>query len=378
MADRSGAMSERYILDGTKIAYHTDRVEAWEAGERIAPVTIDMALTRACQASCRGCYAMLQEPGERANITHDAAMQFLDDAAEMGVRGLSLISDGESTLSKAYVPFIKGAVERGMSVGNATNGWRLTPEVSEEVLPLFDWVRFTVLAGTREDFNRMMHHDPENTDAWEVMQENVRYAVALKERDNLAVTLGIQTFVTPDDGQKIRDFAQLGIDLGVDYAVIKHTSDDEARTMGVEYERYPEIYAALHEAETMSNDTTQVIVKWSKIKTGDKPSYKRMYATPFLLQISGSGLVAPTGMLFNRQYAAYHIGNYVDEPFIDIWRSDRYWDVMNALASDQFDAAKHMGALAIQHYTNVALDNHVKGIKRIEAATGDVPHRNFL
>ena len=36
------------ILDGTKIGWHTDRVEAWQRGELIAPITIDMALTREC------------------------------------------------------------------------------------------------------------------------------------------------------------------------------------------------------------------------------------------------------------------------------------------------------------------------------------------
>ena len=35
------------ILVGTKIAWHLDRVEKWQQGERIAPLTIDMALTRA-------------------------------------------------------------------------------------------------------------------------------------------------------------------------------------------------------------------------------------------------------------------------------------------------------------------------------------------
>ena len=33
------------ILDGTKINWHFERVAAWEKGERIAPITIDMALS---------------------------------------------------------------------------------------------------------------------------------------------------------------------------------------------------------------------------------------------------------------------------------------------------------------------------------------------
>ena len=51
----------KLILDSHKLSYHYDRVEAWENGERIAPITIDMALTRACNYSCGFCYAMFQE-----------------------------------------------------------------------------------------------------------------------------------------------------------------------------------------------------------------------------------------------------------------------------------------------------------------------------
>ena len=43
------------ILDSHKLSYHMDRVSAWEEGERIAPVSVDMALTRACGALCSFC-----------------------------------------------------------------------------------------------------------------------------------------------------------------------------------------------------------------------------------------------------------------------------------------------------------------------------------
>ena len=66
------------ILDGTKIQWHMDRVKAWERGERVAPVTIDMALTRACNFGCNYCYAMMQE-NERIAIRKDAILQFMDD-----------------------------------------------------------------------------------------------------------------------------------------------------------------------------------------------------------------------------------------------------------------------------------------------------------
>ena len=151
------------ILDSHKLSYHYDRVEAWENGEKIAPVCVDMALTRACGAMCSFCYAMVQEPQERSTIKTKQALELLDDFAEVGVKAVSLISDGESTLSKAYVPFIQHAAKVGIDVGNATNGWEWQPEKIDQILPYLTWVRFTVAAGKPEAYSKIMFKSAEHT-----------------------------------------------------------------------------------------------------------------------------------------------------------------------------------------------------------------------
>ena len=367
------------ILDSHKLSYHLDRVHAWEAGERIAPVSIDMSLTRACGAMCTFCYAMMQESQARSMITTSHALNLLDDFASIGVRSVSLVSDGESTLSKAYVPFIKHAAELGIDVGNATNAWEWEAETIEQVLPHLTWVRFTVGAGRPESYASIMYKSARHTEVFDRAIRHIKYAVDLKKRAHLPVTLGIQMVLMPHLKDEILPFAQLGLDLGVDYAVIKHCSDDEQHTLGIDYRQYEALSDLLVTAESMSNERTKVIVKWDKIRDGDKPSYQRFYGPQFLLQISGSGLVAPSGMFFNARYSKLHIGNFTEERFIDIFRSDRYWRAMDYLASPAFDAQTMMGTLPIQHYISVALDNHAKGIKRIEPGTGGKPlHVNFL
>ena len=103
------------------------------------------------------------------------------------------------------------------------------------------------------------------------------------------------------------------------------------------------------------------------------------YGPQFLLQISGSGLVAPSGMFFNARYSKFHIGNFVDERFKDIFKSERYWKIMNYLASPNFDAQTMMGTLPIQYYVSEALDRHLKGENKILPKTGPNPlHVNFL
>jgi len=366
------------ILDSHKLSYHIDRINAWEAGERIAPVSVDMALTRSCGAMCSFCYAMMQEPQERSSIKTEHSLHLLDDFAEIGVKGVSLISDGESTLSKAYVPFIQHAHKLGIDIGNATNAWEWEPEKIEQVLPYMSWVRFTVAAGRPESYSKIMFKGPEHTHVFERAMKHIKYAVDLKKKNILKVTLGIQMVLMPEFKDEILDFAKLAIDLGVDYGVIKHCSDDEYGTLGVDYTKYDDMHELLKQAELLSNDDTKIIVKWEKIKES-KATYNRFYGPAFLLQISGSGLVAPSGMFFNARYSKFHIGNFTEKRFIDIWKSDAYWDVMNYLASPKFDAQTMMGTLPIQHYVSVALDNHIKGIQKIEKAQGADPlHVNFL
>jgi len=369
----------KLVLDDHKLSYHYDRLEAWENGERIAPISVDMSLTRACGAMCSFCYAMMQESQARSSIKIDHALQLVDDFAEIGIKSVSLVSDGESTLSKAYIPFIIRAKENGLDVANATNAWEWGPEKVDQVLPHLTWVRFTVAAGRPESYAKIMYKGPEYTDVFDKAIKNISYAVALKKRLNLNVTLGIQMVLTPDLIDEIIPFAQLGLDLGVDYAVIKHCSDDEDGSLGIDYEAYEPSFDLIKKAESMSNDKTKIIAKWNKILDGNKTSYKRFYGPQFLLQISGSGLVAPQGVFFNAKHSKLHIGNYTEERFLDIFKSERYWRAMNYLASSDFDARTMMGSLPISHYVSVALDNHVKGINRIEQGKGKKPlHHNFL
>ena len=109
---------------------------------------------------------MVQEPQERASIKTNDALNLLDDFAEIGVKGVSL-SDGESTLSKAYVPFIKHASNIGIDIGNATNGWEWEPSKIDQVLPYMTWIRFTVAAGTPEGYSKIMFKSSKHTEVFD-------------------------------------------------------------------------------------------------------------------------------------------------------------------------------------------------------------------
>ena len=363
------------ILDGHKLQWHLDRVRAWERGERIAPVTIDMGLTRACNYSCQYCYAMFQE-NTGSRITRQVMDDFMDDCAELGVNAVSFAGDGENTLHPAFVSAVVRGGERGVSMAVNTNGLTLTGRKLEEVLPYLTYVRINITAAEPERYAQIMGAKPE----WLAkVVENIRAMVALKRRLNLGVTIGMQMVLIPDYRDQILPLARLVCELEADYLVIKHCSDDENGAFNLHWDHYRDLYDTIREAEALSTPQTAVVAKWTKIKEGNRRNYQRCYGPPFMVQISGTGLVAPCGQLFNDKFKRYHMGNICEQRFRDIVRSDDYWAVINHLASKDFNAQRMCGALCRPHYVNEVLDQYKKGYIELEEPQGPPPqHQNFL
>lgn len=370
-------MSDNLILDGSKLLYHKERVNAWLRGEKIAPITIDCALTTHCSYKCIYCYGKMQSVNQYPNLSKKVIFDFLDDAASIGVKGISFVSDGESTCNPHLKEAIIHGKENGLDMALGTNGFLLKDDELEEILPCLTYLRFNISAGEPD---RYAYIHGCNIGAYKKVVKTIEKAVKIKKVNKLQVTIGLQMVLMPEFEDQIIPLTLLGKKLEVDYFVIKHCSDDENHTLGVDYEAYDNMINILKEAETYSTDNYQVSAKWSKIMSHGKKCYKQCYGAPFILQMSGSGLVAPCGMLFNEVYKKFHIGNINEMRFKDIWQSDQYWKVMNYIASNKFDAQTECGTLCLQHKTNEILwkmrKNNIKEIAEQEMPS--IQHVNFI
>lgn len=344
-------------LDGTKVAWYADRIAAWRRGELIAPITMDVAWTRKCAAACNFCYASLQN-SDGGVITRDIALRFLDDAAAIGVKGVSLISDGESTEVPFFAESIAYGASLGLQMGTSSNGIKLTPDVLEQILPHLSYLRFNFSGGERKRYAEIMGVKQAMYDR---VIAHIRAAMAIKRRDKLACTVNMQLVSMPQDADQLLPFAQLAASIRPDYAIIKHCADSRDGELGVDYTKYKDIFGILKACEALGDDEFRVAVKWSRLEDEGKRAYQRCYGPPFILQMSGNGLIAPCGQLFNERYKALHIGNICEERFVDIFHSARYKEVLDYLASEDFDAQVRCGPNCLQHNTNIYLDKLVKG-----------------
>jgi MoaA/NifB/PqqE/SkfB family radical SAM enzyme len=344
-------------------------------GEKIAPITIDCALTRRCNYRCIYCYGQLQANDEK-KMTRDVIFRFLDDAAEIGVKANSIVSDGESTCSPHLYDAIIRGKKNGLDMALGTNGVLLKEERLEEILSVLTYLRINISTGEAKRYSEI--HGCSESDYHKVMHI-IQKCVEIKKAKKLDVTIGLQMVLLPQFRDQIISLAKLGKVLQVDYLVIKHCSDDENGKLGVDYSKYNEMVGILQEAEGYSDKEYLVKAKWSKILSGGKRKYTRCYGPPFIAQFSGSGLVAPCGMLFNTRYKDFHIGNIAETSFKEIWKSDRYWEVMAMIASDRFNPQIHCGTLCLQHKVNEFLFDLMNGEAILAKEEGDVSmHVNFI
>ena len=370
-------LKDKIILDGHKLLWHKERVEAWLKGERIAPITIDCALTRRCTYRCIYCYGQLQANDEK-RITRDVIFRFLDDAADIGVKAISFVSDGESTCSPYIYEAITHAKENGLDVALGTNGVLLKEEKLEEMLSCLTYLRFNISAASPKEYSKI--HGCRIEDYYKVI-DIIKKCVQIKRQNNYPVTLGLQMVLMPQFIKEVVPLAKLGKELGVDYTVIKHCSDDENHSLGINYQQYlsEDLIQTLKKAEQESTKNYLVQAKWSKILSGGERRYRHCYGPAFIMQFSGSGLVAPCGMLFNNKYKKFHIGNIADKPFKKIWQSEKYWQVLKTLASDEFNPKTDCGALCLQHKVNEFLWDLKQGKAKLETPKGKPPmHINFI
>lgn len=328
---------ERFRLDGHKMLYHLDRVLEWQKGERVAPIHIDMGLTKFCNIGCVYCIGVTQVMTKGEMISRDALLRLMDDCGRLKVRSIAFIGDGEPTLNPAMYDAIVLGKKNGIDMGMATNGILLKMDRADDVLKNLTFLRINLSAGYAQGFEKIHQSPAKNFD---LLIDKLKTLVKVRKQNQYGCTLGIQMVLIPENFDQVLRLAELGKKIGVDYLQIKQCSDTEYKEIGVDYKAYRQAEKILKTAEQFTDKNYFVQVKWDKIKIADEtPIYKGgvrkydiCYGTPFLGQISGNGKVYPCGPFFSKE--RFCMGDIQKQSYYDIVKSDKYWEVQNDIVNN--------------------------------------------
>lgn len=321
---------EKYMLDGNKLFWYPERLQNWLDGKRIMPITIDIGIHKGCNIACIFCYGFFQKKSKEFIPIH-TLLQLAKDAKKCDIKGIAIVGDGEPTLNMGLYPFVQALTDNNVASAVATNGLLLHSRKIDILIKNCSWIRFNVSA-VYERYSDI-HKGADIKDFYR-LERLIRYAVEHKKK----CTIGIQMVLIPQCFDQIIPFAKWAIELGVNYAQIKQFSDPGADIpIEVDLAKYKDAEKLLKEAEGLSNNTTQIKIKWKALKDSrnismnKKWDFDRCLDLPFLFQISGNGKCYPCGYLFNSEKYCY--GDLRENSLYKILNSDRYWAVIKEIAN---------------------------------------------
>jgi MoaA/NifB/PqqE/SkfB family radical SAM enzyme len=99
-----------------------------EAGSDVGLRSLELDLTRACQAKCDHCYNSSGPNGSQGDMTREDWLAVLDQAAAMGVKQVQLIG-GEPTLHPHLGELVNHAVDLGLQVEVFSNLIHVRPSL---------------------------------------------------------------------------------------------------------------------------------------------------------------------------------------------------------------------------------------------------------
>lgn len=387
LENKTNKHHDKWNMDGHKLFWHLDRVKEWKDGKRIAPLHIDMGISNGCNMACTYCYGVIQNRAgfgtNQKMIFHmpkSKVLRFFDDCKDVGVRSIALIGEGENTLHPDFYEIIQHGRDIKLDISLATNGIKLDPKKADIILSSLKWVRINISAGTYEGFEKIHRLDRKQMDR---VLKNIKELAKIKKEKKYDCTLGFQMVVTKENFNEIIPLAKLGKECGVDYFVVKPTSDTYDHRLDAPTSEYIEVLNTFKDAEKYSDEDYTVNIKWKKALNGGWKDYNSCMGTQYILGLSGTGNLFPCGHWFNERKDEFLMGNVIDTSFKEILKSERYWDVQEKIRK-HVNVNKDCESNCRQHYVNRFLFHEgAESIEKIERDNKDrildkPDHINFI
>ena len=340
----------KYLTAPHKLHWHLDRVSDWQKNKPIVPLYIDMGITQTCNIHCQYCYYAVPENRTTKIITTENLIRFLKEAAEIGVKAIGFLGDGEPTVHPGCFDAVIAGADAGLDMALSTNGAILKEDKLDKFLKSLTYIRFNISAANPEAYGVVMGTAPK---MFNQVKKNISKCIEMKKKLKLKTTIGMQMVLIEECVDQIVPFAQLGKELGVDYAQIKQCSEHGSISHGIipkDYTIYEEFFK---EAETYSNKDYSVIIKRLKMSNKTR-SYNSCFGCRFLPQIDGAGDVYPCGNWFGAK--EFHMGNINTQSFKEIIFSKRYEEVQKKV-TEEVNVHKQCGIGCRQNEINEYLWN---------------------
>jgi len=305
-------------ISGSKLHFHPDRVAEWKRAGDGTPITMELDMTNRCTDNCPCCAGGRYK--STASLETDAARRVIDEAVELGVRGLIFTGGGEPLCHTSAPATMRYAVDAGLGVGLITNGVLLNPELYGDLFRA-TWIRVSLDAATAG-----LYAKTHGTKNFERVITNIRVLAEAKRERGAETTIGVGFLVGAHTINEMEKCASLCAMLGVDYLQFRpfHETLDK-----------PKLLPAIESAYCRSLGYTRkdYAVVWSENKFRNMGNtgrpYGKCYGQAFATVVGADGTVWLCCHMRGKE--KYALGNIHENSLENIWYGDRRRDVIDSI-----------------------------------------------
>lgn len=303
-------MYGNFDLDSHKLKWHPREVAGLFNGEwPVVPITVEIGTTSACNQACFFC---AYDWTKKAKHLPLVAFQHLLAVTNLRPESVVLSGDGEPTMHPGFEQILEIFNQTDVKLGLMTNGtWDRLPDF----LDYFEWVRFSINAGTPERYKNV-----HGKDHWDQVMENLKACVKAKKE----TTVGVQCLMLEPSYSDFAQLAQACYNRRVDYLSFKPYSQHPNSVNRVEI-NYANWNLNLMPPWNWCHVRRQALRQCLIPK-----QYEHCLAAPFFSLITADGSVYPCAQFVGDR--EYLIGSIQFQTWESIVCGDRRKKIMDELA----------------------------------------------
>lgn len=211
--------------DSQKVFLHPERLATWLRDGRSFPVTVELDATNACNHACSFCCWSVLHDRHRDTMSEAMLARVVDDLASVGVKAIIWTGGGEPLVNRHTPAMMARAQQAGLRNALFTNGALLTPDLAPELVHRCDWIRFSIAAGSRAEYQRV-----QGVDDFDVVQRNVASVVEIARREKAPIRLGAMMLLHKSSLHTFLPFVAMCRDLGLAFAQGKPSNNYDHET----------------------------------------------------------------------------------------------------------------------------------------------------
>lgn len=225
-------MSTPARISSQKVFAHLDRLQAWQRGERPAPVTLEWDLSNRCTLGCELCHfahthvrgpwthqpRTLPGPFESTGdlAAPDLIRRVLHQVRAVGVRAIVWSGGGEPTTHPDWTDVIATTAATGLQQGMYTLGGLLTRQSAAVLARHASWI---VVSLDAIDADTYAAEKGVGSDRFEPACQGIRWLA------EAGATVGVSFLIHAKNWERIPRMLALAQDLGATYTTLRPRID---------------------------------------------------------------------------------------------------------------------------------------------------------